>query len=229
MSDSDSKSDAESVSGDSEELEESDDDSRYTDSDPNKKIGVIVNVNAGLSEDGLAFNYAEESTVTAVTDNEDMHKGESSAVNVHKDKQPPKEDTDKGETSTHKQPLKKDTKGETSTEKQPPKYPSWSGERLYPPNSRKLSNPSKVWQFGGFVKNKNTGLLLTDKTICGICGKEQRYRNSPTNLSQHLASDHAVIYSDNISSQKEKCLQIEQFFLQKKKPSKYPSNNPKQK
>ena len=32
-------------------------------SDPDKNIGVIVNVNAGTSEDGLAFNYAEDSTV----------------------------------------------------------------------------------------------------------------------------------------------------------------------
>ena len=187
-----------------EEIEESDNDSTDVDSDPDTNIGFIVN--AGTSEDGLAFNYAEDS---AVSDKDNMHKGESSASKVQKDKQPPKDDTDKGETSTEKQPPKKDTKGETSTdkqppkkdtkgetstEKQPPKYPSWSGERLYPPNSRKLSNPSKVWQFGGFIKNKNTGLLLTDKTICGICGKEQRYRNSPTNLSQHLASDHAVIY-----------------------------------
>ena len=63
MSDSGLKSDTESVSGDSEELEESDDDSTNTDSDPDKNIGVIVNVNAATSEDGLAFNYAEDSNV----------------------------------------------------------------------------------------------------------------------------------------------------------------------
>ena len=61
MSDSDSKPDIESVSGDSEELEESDNDSTDTESDPDSNIGMIVN--AGTSEDGLAFNYAEDSTV----------------------------------------------------------------------------------------------------------------------------------------------------------------------
>ena len=60
--------------------------------------------------------------------------------------------------------------------------PHWNGQRLFPP-SRKISKPSKAWNFGGFLKN-SMGLLVLDSTICGLCGKKQTYRNTPTNFTQ---------------------------------------------
>ena len=30
--------------------------------------------------------------------------------------------------------------------------PTWQNNHLYPPNSKKLKNPSIVWKFGGFLK-----------------------------------------------------------------------------
>ena len=60
------------------------------------------------------------------------------------------------------------------------KQPQWMGVKLYaPPKSN-----SRAWRFGGLKKGIN-GQLIKNKTVCGICGKEQAYRSSPTNLYQH--------------------------------------------
>ena len=47
--------------------------------------------------------------------------------------------------------------------------PTWQNNHLYPPNSKKLKNPSIVWKFGGFLKVD--GKLQMDQVTCGICGK----------------------------------------------------------
>ena len=47
--------------------------------------------------------------------------------------------------------------------------PTWQNNYLYPPNSKKLKNPSIVWKFGGFLKVD--GKLQMDQVTCGICGK----------------------------------------------------------
>ena len=49
-----------------------------------------------------------------------------------------------------------------------PPPPSWEGKRLFPPG-RKNNEPSKVWSFGGFIKD-NKGQLMKEETICGLCG-----------------------------------------------------------
>ena len=54
--------------------------------------------------------------------------------------------------------------------------PSWMGVKLFPPRRTQL-NPSKAWQFGGYKKGVD-GQLITDKTVCGLCGKEQNFRKS---------------------------------------------------
>ena len=56
------------------------------------------------------------------------------------------------------------------------KGPSWNGNKLFPPR-RKSSKPSKAWTYGGFRKGRD-GFLILEKTVCGICGKEQKYRNT---------------------------------------------------
>ena len=67
------------------------------------------------------------------------------------------------------------------------KQPEWMGVKLFPPPK---SN-SRAWAFGGFRKGID-GQLIKSKTVCGICGKEQGYRNSPTNLYQHLVNKHGA-------------------------------------
>ena len=49
-----------------------------------------------------------------------------------------------------------------------PPPPSWEGKRLFPPG-RKNNEPSKVWSFGGFIKDSK-GQLMKEETICGLCG-----------------------------------------------------------
>ena len=67
----------------------------------------------------------------------------------------------------------------------PCELPSWDGEMLYPPHS---TASSKTWRLGGF--RKVGGTLQKSHTVCGACGKEIRYRSSPTNLQQHLEHRH---------------------------------------
>ena len=31
-------------------------------------------------------------------------------------------------------------------------FPTWQSETLYPPSTRKVKNPSLIWNFGGFNK-----------------------------------------------------------------------------
>ena len=68
---------------------------------------------------------------------------------------------------------------------EPSDLPSWNGEFLYPPHSKASS---KTWRLGGFRKVEGT--LQKSHTVCGACGKEIRYRSSPTNLQQHLEHRH---------------------------------------
>ena len=103
--------------------------------------------------------------------------------------------------------------------------PHWNGQRLFPP-SRKISKPSKAWNFGGFLKN-SMGLLVLDSTICGLCGKKQTYRNTPTNLTQHLMKDHAQEFADESVTKTE--IKIDNYFRAECEKKKYNMNHPKQK
>ena len=104
-------------------------------------------------------------------------------------------------------------------------YNIWNGQRLFPP-ARKHSNPAKAWKFGGFLKDK-TGQLIIDKTMCGICGKEQKYCNTPSNLTQHLQLDHSLEYHDN-GGGGGSTSKISDFWQPKSKKSKYSKGHPKQ-
>ena len=109
-------------------------------------------------------------------------------------------------------------------------FPSWKGDRLYPP-VRHSSNPSPAWKQGGFRKN-HQGELVTDVTVCGICGKEIKYRNTPSHLSQHLK----IVHSQELDASEKNAKKVDQptvqdFFSMKKgaAPVKYKYNRPKQK
>ena len=65
--------------------------------------------------------------------------------------------------------------------------PSWDGEPLFPPHNKASS---KSWKLGGF--RKRNGILEKSHTVCGVCGKEIKYRHTPTNLQQHLQNNHPV-------------------------------------
>ena len=103
--------------------------------------------------------------------------------------------------------------------------PTWNGERLYPPARALSKKRSKAWLFGGFRKDKKTGVLITEATVCGFCGKEIKYRNTPTNLTQHLSCEHTLEYEGHIEAELNKNVTpIDQFFKrdQRKKISLYP-------
>ena len=68
--------------------------------------------------------------------------------------------------------------------------PKWNNQRLYPPM---LKAKSIAWKFGGFFKEQ--GRLDLQQTVCGLCGKKQRYRQTPTNLMQHVQANHALEYT----------------------------------
>jgi len=53
----------------------------------------------------------------------------------------------------------------------------------------KSSKSSRAWEFGGLLKDK-TGQLKTEQTVYSLCGKVQKYRNTPTNLQQHVQAEH---------------------------------------
>ena len=104
----------------------------------------------------------------------------------------------------------------------------WKGERLFPP-ARKSLKSSKAWEFGRFLKDK-TGQLRTEQTVCSLCGKVQKYRNTPTNLQQHVQAEHSEEWSgEQKTSLKE--TKLEHYFLTKLSQSikKYRQDNPKQK
>lgn len=112
--------------------------------------------------------------------------------------------------------------GEKSSSKS--KAPSWNGERLFPP-SRKIAKPSKAWKFGGFRKTP-AGFLVLDETICSLCGRKQKYRNSPTNLTQHLTAEHPLEFGGIKVDTEPK---IKDFFPPKSEKTKYKFNHPRQK
>ena len=107
------------------------------------------------------------------------------------------------------------------------KGPSWDNKKLFPPGAK---CKSRVWLFGGFVKD-SAGKLVTEETICGICGKRQKYRNTPTNLHQHLQSNHSFQYDtaivENVDESK-KDGTIDEYFKKVSLRS-YAPNHPKQK
>ena len=103
--------------------------------------------------------------------------------------------------------------------------PSWMGVKLFPPRRTQL-NPSKAWQFGGFKKGVD-GQLITDKTVCGLCGKEQKFRQTPTNLFQHLQNCHPLETGIEPSGQSNPP-SIKDFFNKTSKASKYKPTHPKQ-
>ena len=108
------------------------------------------------------------------------------------------------------------------------KAPHWNGERLYPP-ARVSKAPSKAWKYGGFRKNKR-GELVTNVTVCGLCGKEIRYKNTPTHLSQHLSTFH----ENELAKEDEETTDQPRldFYVNKtnaQPPDKYKPAHPKQK
>jgi hypothetical protein len=109
------------------------------------------------------------------------------------------------------------------------KAPMWNGERLFPPK-RRINNPSRAWQHGGFRKDR-TGQLETKFTICGMCGKEQIYRSTPSNLAQHLTNEHSAQFAKDEEETTVKSTKVNDYFapLQKKSVIKYKRDHPKQK
>ena len=85
----------------------------------------------------------------------------------------------------HEQPTEsaQDKSNELNNNDQNKQFPSWQGQRLYPPNQRKISKPSKVWKFGGL--KKVDGKLDTSVAVCALCGKVSGYRGITGNFQTH--------------------------------------------
>ena len=102
---------------------------------------------------------------------------------------------------------------------------------MYPPNSKKLKNPSIVWKFGGFLKVD--GKLKMDQVTCGICGKKSSYSNSPGNFRRHLEVHHKEEFENAEISIAEKAKSqakiTEHFKSSINSVKKYKSDQPKQK
>ena len=81
---------------------------------------------------------------------------------------------------------------------------------MFPPN-RQSSKSSRAWNFGGFRKDKSKQ-LVKDVTICGICGKNQKYRNTPTNLQQHVEAEHPNEWNEGVNNSKLKDTTVKDFF-----------------
>ena len=71
---------------------------------------------------------------------------------------------------------------------------------------------------------------MKEETICGLCGLKNCYRNSPSNLLQHLRSAHSEEFLAGSSSGKSNP-KISSFFPTKPGPQiqKYKKDHPKQK
>ena len=110
--------------------------------------------------------------------------------------------------------------------------PSWQGVSLFPPK-KMTKTPSKVWKYGGFRKGAD-GQLKTEKTVCGFCGEEQKFRGTPSNFGQHLKNHHAgqVDLAVGESSQSNSKTPSIMHYINKPSGgsvSKYKANHPKQK
>ena len=102
----------------------------------------------------------------------DQLNSEEDVVNVEKEQSEP--------TSN----LEKESSKPTSTSRF--SYPTWKGERLYPPVTKFRS---EAWHYGGFLKDK-TGTKDTRHAICSFCGEKLPYKSSPFPLMTHLNSQH---------------------------------------
>ena len=69
-------------------------------------------------------------------------------------------------------------------------FPSWQSVRLFPP-LRKSPNASAACKLGGFRMDGRGKHLDARYTVCGLCGLEINYENTPSNLWQHLKNRHA--------------------------------------
>ena len=103
-----------------------------------------------------------------------------------------------------------DNSNEVNNNDQDKQFLSWEGQRLYPPNQRKVSNPSKVWEFGGL--RKVNGKLDTSVAVCALCGKVNVYKGSPGNFQTHLKIVHKQEYEGEVNSNSSQ-LKITDFSL----------------
>ena len=61
--------------------------------------------------------------------------------------------------------------------------------RLFPPKRASKQSGSKAWLYGGLRKKAN-GEMDRSLLVCGLCGQEFKYSNSPFPLTQHLRRYH---------------------------------------
>ena len=98
---------------------------------------------------------------------------------------------------------------------------------LYPPEGKKVKNPSIVWKFGGFQRKEN-GSLNMEYVFCGLCPKKYKYNNSPSHLKAHLSLEHKDIYEKELvsnGSEKLKQNKLTDYKFKSGAIQKYKTNN----
>ena len=217
LSESDSGSDSDSSVGDNndislETIKQVESEKEVGDGEQGvRRRNCDENVNIydeGNDDDGnLLFSYFNESANSAAV---------SKAVNVSLEEESKKEEEKAADNN-------KVAEGEDKVS-----VPKWNNKRLWPPSNK---TKSRAWNFGGFFRDK-TGQLILDNTICGFCGKSQKYRNTPTNLTQHLQNEHRLLYeipSSSKTATETTTHPIKSFFTPKRKLPNYDVEHPKQK
>ena len=103
--------------------------------------------------------------------------------------------------------------------------PKWKGEVLFPPR-KKVRNPSQVWKFAGFRKD-NKGILDMSVVVCGLCGEEIAYKDSPGNITRHVKNLHPLDWAGNGNTVNQ--TKVDDFFknFSTSKKVKYPNQHPK--
>ena len=74
---------------------------------------------------------------------------------------------------------------------------------MFPP-ARKSIKSSKAWEFC------KTGQLKAEQSVYGLCGKAQKYKNTPTNLQQHVKAEHSGEKKTSLKETK-----LDNYFLTK--------------
>ena len=158
-----------------------------------EQIGDIVNTannildtsNDSSSSDSDSESEADDNSVMPEVEDEDaLDENENEDSEVVDDPDPVVDITNENKTDSASQ-------SQSNSQSQLPK---WQDKELHPPYAKNVNKPSKAWKFGGFEKNVENGNLILENIVCGLCGKKIKYRQTPTNFTEHLQTHHKAVY-----------------------------------
>ena len=140
---------------------------------------------SGFDDEDLYLSVEVSSTDTNTDDDSDDSTGdlgEDITEEINTAEEESTIEDEETDTEGDRQEQSSNASHSSETIPKPVNIPKWNNQRLFPPSAK---SRSKAWLFGGFRKDL-AGQLILKETICGICGKALKYRNSPSNLDQHI-------------------------------------------